>query len=259
MQRPVRRGVGHVEQKRRLRVVAVVLVDEAAGLVADRIGVVKCGGPVLRVGMDRDQPVVTHQRCRIKVVSPATDRAVEAVEPALAWPVVVFGERCGVAAGCDVPFADRIVPVSCRTQDLGEGRGVCVEVAAVAGSLVVFDHVADSGLVWVEPGEKRGAGRAASRRVVKPGEAQPARGERIKRRGGDFTPVTTRIRIAHVVGDDDDNVRAGRGLRGMGGGCVEPSGDPCEDDAMREDGIHDAMGDTGVKDRPRGISGRLRR
>ena len=47
------------------------------------------------------------------------------------------------------------------------------------------------------------------------GQAQPLTGERIQRRGGDLTPERPDVRVAQVVGDDEDDVGAGVGSAGV--------------------------------------------
>jgi len=61
----------------------------------------------------------------------------------------------------------------------------------------------------VQPGEQRGARGTASRCVVELGEAQAALGERVKVRRLNLAAVASKIREAHVVRENDDDVRAG--------------------------------------------------
>ena len=84
-----------------------------------------------------------------------------------------------------------------------------IEESLVLREAVVAGHVSNSCLVWVEPGEKRGAGGAATAGVVELREAQAVGSELVEIRGFYLPPVTSDVGIAHVIGHNDDDVWAG--------------------------------------------------
>src|SRR5262249_44479889 len=154
-------------------------------VVGQGVGEVVGHGPVLGVGVGGDQGVVAGQGERVVEAAAAADHAVEPVEPALQGPVVL--RAVGLDVARDVPLADHVGAVPGGPQNLGDGGGVAVQVAAVAGEPgpPVFRHVADARLVRVEAGEQAGAGRAAPGGVVELGESEAAGGQRVEVRGAD--------------------------------------------------------------------------
>ena len=200
VQRPMGRGVGHVEKERPVAVGHVV--DEADRVVTDRIGVIE----ILRLRLDRR--VVAGQGDRVVEAARTVDRSVEAIEAALAGPVVL---RCG-RGWRHVPLARHECVVARRAKDLGDGYASAVQFPAVPLPAAVFHHVAHARLMRIEPGEQSGSRRAASCCVVELREPQSAAGEPVEIRRGDLRTVAADVRETHVVGHDNDDVgpRAGR-------------------------------------------------
>ena len=84
---------------------------------------------------------------------------------------------------------------------------MAVQVAAVAVVAAVLHHVADARLVRIQAGEQARPGRAAAGRVVELREPQAAGGQPVEVRRVDLAAVAADVREAHVVGEDDDDVR----------------------------------------------------
>ena len=74
------------------------------------------------------------------------------------------------------------------------------QVSLVFRDAKIGDHVADAGLLWVESGEERGAGRTAASGVIHLGESESVVAEGIKVWGADFRAEAADIGVAHVVG-----------------------------------------------------------
>ncbi len=222
--RPVRGGVGDVQEERLSGVVAGVVGDEAGGVVVDGVGVVKAPRLVFRVCVRRNPGVVAGERVGVEKAAGAVDRAVEAVEAALERPVVLLRFAGGIDLFGDVPLADHVGAVAGGLECLGDREAAPVEVAAIAVEHAIFHHVADAGLVRVEAGEERGAGRAAAGRVVELGEAHAAAGQAVEVGRFDFAAVAAEIGVAHVVRHNEDDVGPRRGGGGGAGGAEERAG-----------------------------------
>src|SRR3954471_22362429 len=86
----------------------------------------------------------------------------------------------------------------------------------------------------MEAGEERGARRTAAGRVVELREADALGCELVDVRRRDFTAVALEVGVAHVVDEDDDNVRsflrfgAGTGRPGVGACRKDQCGGACE-------------------------------
>ena len=196
-------GVSHVHKK---RAVVVVFGDELRRIVADRIGV------VIVVGILRsNQRVVAGQRVGVKETSGPVNRAIETIESALARPVVLArlvgrSDRLG-----DMPLAGHVAAIARRAQHLGNGHATVVQVTTIAGVTTVVHHVADSGLVRVQPRHQAGPCRATAARVVELRETQSIGSQLVQSRRGDLASVTPDVRVPHVIGHDQDDVRTRRG------------------------------------------------
>ena len=84
---------------------------------------------------------------------------------------------------------------------VGANLRVCIDYPGYAGPLLIAaSHQTRTG---------RAADIAAGMEI---GETHPFLGHPIEVRGRDFTPITPRIAVAHVIGHDDDEV----GLAGLG-------------------------------------------
>ena len=178
------------------------------GIVGDGVGVIPGAfrfvfGVVLR----SDLGVVASEGIWVEERSRAVNGAEEFVKSALAGPVVLG--RVVSDLGRDVPFAGEVSAVAGGLESLGNGHAFLVEESLILREAVVAGHMSNSGLVGVEPGEKRGAGGAATAGVVELREAQAVGGEFVEIRGFDFPAVTSDVGIAHVIGHDDNDVWAG--------------------------------------------------
>ena len=115
-----------------------------------------------------------------------------------------------------VPFAGVIRAVAGGLEHLGQQprpRGPHAARAARQPRHPVAPH-----LLRVITGENRRARRPAARGVVKLCEPHAALGERVELRRRDVAAVTTRVGETHVVGQNEENVRA---LVRSGGGRGE--------------------------------------
>ena len=230
VQGPVGRRVGEVEEKR--FVVFGVFVHVADGLLREVVG------NVISLGNLAHGLLAIDEAERVEVVHHAVDRAVEILEAAAGGVVDLVGELLVVdmvgqpfalvgAQGRfgDVPFPDHARVVSRTAERLGDRHGVLRQRAAVSRQVVVESHPADARLVLVEAREQRRPGGAAAARVVEVVEAKPVRCQPVEVGGMDFTPVTSDVGEAQIVGQNDDYVRPGvflrlgRAMFALGGRC----------------------------------------
>lgn len=109
---PVGGGVGDVEEKGLVRLVLMVLGDEACGVVVDGVGVVIEVGLVVWICVGGDEGVVADEGVGIVKAACAVDGAVEAIESALQGPIVAIGGGVGASFLGDVPFADHVGSVA---------------------------------------------------------------------------------------------------------------------------------------------------
>jgi hypothetical protein len=142
LHRPVRRGVGHIEEERLVGPVTGVFAGERHGVIGDGVGVIELVGAVFRF--------------------------------------------------------------------VGDGDTAAIEVAAVAVLAAVLHHVADPGLVRVQPGQEGGPGGATARGVVGLAEANALGGEGVEVRRGNLAAAAAQVRKAHVVRQGHHEVRLGR-------------------------------------------------
>ena len=171
VQRPVRRGIGHVLEERRVGMLSVVVADEAHRLVADRIGVEESVSTGLMLGIR----VAARQRVGVVEAAGADDGAVESVEAALQRPGV---GRLFQAAG-NMPLAAHVSPVAAALQHLGDRHALLVQVAGIALRARVVGQDADAGLVRMQTRQQGRTRRTAARRVVELRETQPACGQAV--------------------------------------------------------------------------------
>jgi hypothetical protein len=120
-----------------------------------------------------------------------------------------------------MPFADGIAPIADRPEGLGDRQAAVVQLAAVSGMTPVFRHVADPGLMRVEPGQEARPGRATAAGVVELGEPQAFRRQLVKGGCLDLTSVTADVGIPDVVRQDHNDVGTGRRGRNRGRGSQE--------------------------------------
>ncbi|MBA7659634.1 hypothetical protein ES703_67619 [subsurface metagenome] len=196
MHRPVRRRVGDIHKERFIR---AVLTNEFDGVVADGVGVIKV------ITIRRYLCIVTSQRARIVEAAGAVNSSEEAVEPALARPVVLRAIRPAVSG--HVPLAGHVRTVTGLFEHLGDGYTAVVQVAAITVITSVIHHVSDACLVLVEPGHQRSPRRAAAGGVVELRKAQAAGGKSIHVGRVNFTTIAADVRISHIVSHNQNNVR----------------------------------------------------
>ena len=110
----------------------------------------------------------------------------------------------------DVPLAAHVGVVAAGLQHLRDRHAAVVEVAGVALRAGVVGEDADAGLVRMQAGQQRGARRAAARGVVELREAQAVGGEAVEVGRVDLAAVAADVGVAHVVVEDQDDVRSGR-------------------------------------------------
>ena len=199
VQRPVRRGVGHVLEEGPVRVLGAVAAQELDRLVADRVGVEEARRPRLVFGV----VVAARERVGVIETAGADDGAEEVVETALHGPGI--GRLDQVAR--HVPLATEIAAVARGLEHLGDGGAALVQVAGVAFRARVIRQDANAGLMRVQTREQRRARRTAARRVVELREAQAVTGQPVQMGRVDFAAVAADVGIAHVVVEDQKNVR----------------------------------------------------
>ena len=246
VQRPVGRGVGHVEEERIVAALALrVVAHEARRVLGDCVRVVVDGGFGVVRRREFDGFVVFGEGDRVVEAAGAMNRAVEAVEAALPRPVVSRGEFVVAApvahVTSDVPLPRHVGAVAGLAERLGDRHRVGGEVAAVSRQPVVAHHVADAGLVSVEAGQQGRTGRAAAGRVVEVAEAQAVGGQAIQVRSSDLAAVAAQVGEAHVVRHDEDDVGPGRGVGAAATGEPKGHGDQGGDDG-RLTGPREAVG-----------------
>lgn len=105
-----------------------------------------------------------------------------------------------------MPLAGHIRAIAGGFEGFCDGEAIVVEVALIRRGTEVTVHMADAGLVRVEPRKNRGAGRAAAGSVVNLSEAQAVGSEAVDVRCIDFATETADIGKAHIVGKNDDDV-----------------------------------------------------
>lgn len=178
--------------------------------------------------------VVPHQLVRVEEGVQALEGAVVVVEAALQRPRRPVGVRAEPGVLREVPLADRVRGVAGRAQDLRQGEHVVGEAQSQIGeSRVGIRDRAVAGAVRVEAGEQRRPGGRTHRSRVVIGRHDAARSERVEVRRRNLGTVRTDVREAHVVDQDDDDVRGigpGTGLDGpgrfrLGLGAADPPGE----------------------------------
>ena len=214
--------IGYVEQPRCAGLAH--LGEEIERVVGECVGGEEFAGRILALRLSRGQ--ADHHARLPRVHRVAAHEAVEVIEAA-------YRRRHAVA---HVPFADGGGMIAGGLEHLRDGDATGVERAAIAGEgfalvaragetrAAIGGHEADAGLVRIQAGEQRSARRTTPRAVVELREAQPIGGERIEIRCADFTAVTSQVREAHVVGEDDEDV----GFRARCGGDRRFQGEQSE-------------------------------
>ncbi len=179
---------------------AVVLVDVGDGLVADGVGVEEAA---VGLGLVLDVVVAARQRIGIVEAAGADDGAEELVEAALQGPGI---GRLRQAAR-HVPLAAHVGLVAVGLERLGNGDAALVQVAGIALRTGIVGQDADTGLMRVQTGQHRCARGTAARRIVELREAQAVARQPVEVGRFDLAAVAAEVGIAHVVVEDENNVR----------------------------------------------------
>ena len=135
----------------------------------------------------------------------------------------------GVEAALDrsrrthVPLADHPGAVARLLQELGDGDVVVEQVSGVSGAAfrrgLGGDEITDARFVRMQAGDERRARRTATRGRIDFLESRAGSGETIEVRRRNLAAVGAKIRVAEVVGQDDEHVgttRLGSECRGQG-------------------------------------------
>ena len=209
--RLVRRLVGDVREERlAVAAVGVDVGDQLVGVGLRRVEVLRQApqvAPVLgveRLGVGgREVPVV-----------PVAAHPVEQREVALE---AARGRDLGRLLA-QVPLADHVGVVAGVLEELRQRGDAVVEVALVAVQAHLvrrrkLAHVAEAVEVRVDAGEQHRPGGGAARVGVEVREAHALPGQRVEVRRLDLAAEHAHVGEAHVVAEDDDDVRpAGRVL-----------------------------------------------
>ena len=148
MHRPMRRGIGHVQEE---RLIALVFLDVTHGVVADGVGVIILVGLVPCISERRHLGVLTRERVGIKETTCTVDGPVETVKTALAGPVVFWPLRFYMRR--DVPFTGHVGGVAGRFHHLRNGAYILAEIAFKAGQILIAHHPANARLMRVHASE----------------------------------------------------------------------------------------------------------
>ena len=205
MHGPVGARVGDIEEERFLRMFPGVILHELHRVVADGIRVIKLLRLVLRIVQRGNKLVVSTKGGRIVKTPRTGDRAVEPIEAALDWPVGVI--RLQTLGRSDMPLASHVGAITCGPQHLGHRDRFPAQLTPITVEARVALHQADAGLMGIQAREQRSARGTTPRRVVELREADAVFRQRVQTRRGDFRAVAANVRIAHIVGENDHDVR----------------------------------------------------
>ena len=138
------------------------------------------------------------------MAGPALHQTEAAVKTALVRILVIID--------CQMPFARHHGAIALRFQGFSNRHHAIMQLGAIFQMpLLIFGmqmmHGADAGSVIADAGHQHGAGRRAGGSDVKIGHESAVLGQRVKGRGLNATAEPAHIRPAHIIGDDDDEVR----------------------------------------------------
>src|SRR5262249_20061860 len=126
-----------------------------------------------------------------------------------------------IASAAHVPFAEMASGVAGSLERARDGGGFWIEEvrlfrAAIAGA--GLEEIGDAPARGVHPGEKTGARRRADGRGdVELSELGSFSGETVDvRRGNEVAAVAADVAVAHVVGEEEEDVGFGGGFGGVG-------------------------------------------
>ena len=107
-----------------------------------------------------------------------------------------------------MPFAAGVGCVTGGFQHFRKGDAAVTQSTEITRQFASSDKPADARLVRVEAGEQARARRAAAAGIVAAGETQAIRGEGVECRRADLATVAAEVRVAEIVGEDEENVGA---------------------------------------------------
>ena len=199
----VRRGMRQVEEPG-LVLLRPRLTQELEGVVGEDVGDVELVRRIRQFGRRADGQA--HVLVRIPLV----------VGMGLQALVTVIGVEAALdrPGRTHVPLADHPGAVTGLLQELGDGDVVVKQMTRVSGAAFRRrfgrDEITDAGFVRMQAGEERRARRAAARGRIDLLETRPGPGEAVEVRRRDLAAIATEIRIAEVVGEDDEHVGTAR-------------------------------------------------
>ena len=205
--------------------VAAVGVDEADQLVGVGLGRVVVVGQLGQVAAVLGEHRLRRRRGEVGHV-PVAAGAVEQREVALE----AARRRNLVGRLAQVPLADHVGVVARVLEQLRQRGDTVVEVALVAEHAALVGrrplvHVAQAVEVRVDAAEQHRARRRAAGVGVEVGEAHAVLCQGVEVRRANLAAERAHVGKAHVVGEDDDDVRATRWIGRGGNGGREQRGD----------------------------------
>ena len=214
LHREVRRGVREVEEPR-LVLLRARLAQELEGVVGEDVGDVELAGLIGEFGGRAGGQA--HVLVRIPLI----------IGMGLQALVTVIGVEAALdrPGRTHVPLADHPRAVARLLQELGDGDIVVQQVSGVSGAAfrrgLGGDEITDARFVRVQAGDERRARRTATRGRVDLLETRAGPGETIEIRRGDLAAVAAEIRVAEIVGQDDEHVGTARFGRSQHGGAED--------------------------------------
>ena len=176
------------------------VANEGGGLVGDRVGVVEIRGRAPRASALASPRVsVPGWKNEPQPVSVPKNRSKPRRVGHAALGMRISAARCHLPAMAGA--------IAGGLEHFGEGHAAIVDRARISARAVVVGEDADARLVRMQAGQQRCARRAAARRVVELREAHAVRGQAVEVRRADLAAVAAEIREAHVVGEDQHDVR----------------------------------------------------
>ena len=105
-----------------------------------------------------------------------------------------------------MPFAAHVGTIAGRLQSLRDGQAISVQITLILRQPIVPHHVADPGLVRIQPAQQAGPRRAAAAGIVKLGKSKTVLCQSVQVRGFYLAAEAAYVRIAHIIGHDQNNV-----------------------------------------------------
>ena len=210
MHRPMGGGVSEVKKERFFSIALFMVFKKPDCVITDRIGVIISLRLIIGVIDRSDVSVLPAQSGRVVKTAGSGNGSVKPVESALAGPVILWALGTGVF--CNMPLSRHVILITSQSQSLCDSQNISAQLTLVPGQFLIPRHQSNSGLVLVETRQQRCPGWTASGGVVKLGKTQTVFRKGVKVRGLNLAPVATNIRITHIIGKDDHNIRLGYGI-----------------------------------------------